>query len=235
VSVPKERLGKKSRTPIAKAPGKRPIIVFKKCENISEYYKTPEGPCLGLIQTSLPVKLFPVPWQCALAETSVRLWRSLPFKRGPGWNQNHFPVSPPIKAVVFTLLQADHALNPEHWNTRSVLVKMCCLCSVARWRKARSETCLRYCRSAKRPQTKTPIWAGATRVFVRFCRPNLLTGSLPPKSRIGTRQAPSESQTQKSSWVDLHKLVRSTRRKLMVALLRSRTVSFSFYLCYSPS
>src|SRR5215471_9051108 len=73
VSVPKERLGKKSRTPIAKAPGKRPIIVFKKCENISEYYKTPEGPCLGLIQTSLPVKLFPVPWQCALAETSVRL------------------------------------------------------------------------------------------------------------------------------------------------------------------
>lgn len=45
--------------------------------------------------------------------------------------------------------------------------------------------------SAKRPQAKTSIWAGATRVFVRFCRPKVLTGSLPPKSPIGNRQGPS--------------------------------------------
>ena len=44
--------------------------------------------------------------------------------------------------------------------------------------------------SEKRPRTKTSIWAGATRVFVRFCRPKGLTGSLPPKSPIGNRQSP---------------------------------------------
>jgi len=34
-------------------------------------------------------------------------------------------------------------------------------------------------------------------VFVRFCRPKVLTGSLPPKSLIGKRRGPSEPQKQK--------------------------------------
>jgi len=78
----------------------------------------------------------------------------------------------------------------EHRNKRSVLVETYPSRSADLRDKGPPYNQLSQNESAKRPQAKTSIWAGATPVFVRFCRPKVLTGSLPPKSPIGDRQGP---------------------------------------------
>ena len=49
----------------------------------------------------------------------------------------------------------------------------------------------------KHAMEKTQNRAGATRCLCGFCRPNVRTGSLPPKSPIGNRQGPFGTQKQK--------------------------------------